>query len=373
MRFIINLLVVVICFKVQASYSFESAANQAVLMDYETGEILYAKNADARVFPSSMTKIMTAYLIFEDLQSGKLKLTDKINITDGAWRQVGSRMFLNLGSKVSVNELLKGLIVQSGNDAAYVLAEGSMGTVNDFVARMNNKATELNLQNTNFTNPIGYSEDGHYMSVRDTAMLSRKLIECFPQYYKKYFSIVELKYNNILQQNRNALLKSYDGVDGIKTGHTEAGGYSLAASAYRDGRRLISVINGSLSEQSRSDESKKLLDYGFRTLNRYTLYKNGEIIGEIPVRYGREKFAKLVSNIDLLATAKNKEQIEVVIDMPKYLKAPIVKDQKVGTITLKTVADERTYLLYSEFEIKEVNVFEKIFLAIYYFIKDILD
>ena len=371
MRLVINTLILIVFFGIQNSYSFESKANQAVLLDYESGEILYSKNADKKVFPSSMTKIMTAYLIFEDLESGKLRTTDRIEITNDAWKQVGSRMFLNIGSKVSVDELLKGLIVQSGNDAAYALAEGSAGSVDEFVEKMNDKAKELGLKNTKFTNPIGFSDDGHYMSVKDTAILSEKLIERFPHYYIKYFSMPEFKYNNILQQNRNQLLGKYEGVDGIKTGHTEAGGYSLAVSAFKDNRRLISVVNGSTSEFERAEESRKLLDYGFLTLTRYKLYEKGEPIEQVPVLYGKQKYVNAVSKTTIYATAKNRNQISTKINLKQNLKAPVAEGDKIGEISVKTEADERTFDLYAANSVEEVNIFKKILLKIYYFFKNI--
>lgn len=362
---------IIIFLGIQTSYSFESKAKQAVLLDYESGEILYSKNENEKAFPSSMTKIMTAYLIFEDLESGKLKTTDKIEITNDAWKQIGSRMFININSKVSVDELLKGLIVQSGNDAAYALAEGSMGSVDEFVKRMNDKANELKLKNTSFTNPIGFSDDGHYMSVKDTAILSEKLIERFPKYYIKYFPITEFKYNNILQQNRNQLLGKYEGVDGIKTGHTEAGGYSLSTSAFRDNRRLISVVNGTTSERERAEESKKLLDYGFLTLTRYKLYEKNESIEAVPVLYGKQKFVDAVSTKPIYATAKNREQISIKIEVNQNLKAPIENGQKIGEIFIKTEADERKLDLYAANGVEEVNIFKKIILKVYYFFKNI--
>lgn len=371
MKIFINLLILFLFFGVKNSYSFESKANQAILLDYETGEILYSKNPDERVFPSSMTKIMTAYLIFEDLENGKLKLTDKIEITSDAWKQVGSRMFLNIGSKVSIDNLLKGLIVQSGNDSAYALAEGSSGSVDDFVEKMNKKAKELGLKNTNFTNPIGFSENGHYMSVKDTAILSKKLIEKFPNYYIKYFPMKEFKYNNILQKNRNQLLGKYDGVDGIKTGHTEAGGYSLTASAFKKDRRLISVVNGASSELERNEESKRLLNYGFLALTKYKIYEKDEIIEKVPVLYGKEKYVNAISKITIYATAKNREDISTKINLKENIKAPIAKDEKIGEIIIKTESDERVFDLYAENNVEEVNIFKKILLKIYYFFKNI--
>ena len=237
----------------------------------------------------------------------------------------------------------------------------------------NNKAKKLELNNTNFTNPIGFSEEGHYMSVKDTAMLSQKLIENFPHYYLKYFSIPEFKYNNILQQNRNQLLGKYEGVDGIKTGHTDAGGYSLASSAFKNNRRLISVVNGTNSELERIEESKKLLDYGFLTLTKYKLYEKNEPIDKVSVLYGKQKFVDAISTKTIYATAENKKGILVRIELEQDLKAPILKGQKIGKMLVKTEYDKNIYNLYADNTVEEVNIFKKILLKVYYFFRNLLD
>lgn len=358
---------------IKFTLAFDVKVRQAILMDYDTGEILFQKNANDRVYPSSMTKIMTTYIIFEKLKNGRLFLTDKILISNNAWKQEGSRMFLDIGSNVSIEELLKGVIVQSGNDASYALAEGTAGTVYEFVNLMNQKAKEMGLENTNFTNPIGFTENNHYMSVKDTAILSKRLIQDFPEYYAQYFAIPEYKYNKITQQNRNELLKTYEGADGIKTGHTEAAGYSLAASAYRNNRRLIAVINGANTKKDRIEESKNLLNYGFSILTKYTFYKAGEVIKEIPIFYGKEKKVNIISNTDITATSKNKDQILVNIELPESLNAPITKDDKIGKIILTTESDTLEYNLYPEIEVKKANIFKRFFLWIYYTISNIFN
>ena len=350
---------------ISLGYSLELNSKQAILIDYETGEILYKLNEKEKVYPSSLTKIMTAYLIFEDLENGNLQLPYKFQVSKEAWQQEGSRMFLNIGSRVSIDDMLKGLIVQSGNDAAYALAEASAPNVNRFVERMNKKAKELKLENTNYTNPIGFSEEGHYMSVEDTALLARKLIEKYPQYYHKYFPMREYKYNNILQPNRNTLLKTYNGVDGIKTGHTEAGGYALATSAVRNNKRLIAVVNGASSEKDREEDSKKLLNYGFFTLKKYKVFYKGEIVDSIPVIYGKDISVKAKVGQAIYATAENLKQIRYEIKSEKELQAPIYKNEKIGTITVKTPYDEATYNIYANEDVKAVNIFEKMILKIY--------
>lgn len=356
-----------ICFFGKVVFAFETSVKQAILIDYDTSEVLFEKNADDRAQPSSMTKIMTAYLIFDKLEDNKISLNDEIQISPEAWKQIGSRMFLNVGSKVSVDDLLNGLIIQSGNDAAYALAEGVSGDVSEFVNNMNDKAKELNLNNTHFTNPIGFTDDEHYMSVRDTAVLSQELIRTFPHYYEKYFPVLEFKYNNIKQSNRNQLLGKYDGADGIKTGHTELGGYSLASSAIRGDRRLIAVVNGANSDEERTEESKRLLNYGFLALSRYLLYNNRQVIKEIPVYYGKKKYVNIIINDNVVVTAKDKQQIEIKIDVPDELKAPVFKNKPIGSIVIKTPFVTKKYDLYPEENIEKVNIFKRFFLSIYYF------
>lgn len=354
------------------SYAFETMAKQAIILDYDTNEILYRKNSNEKCFPSSMTKIMTAYIIFEKLDNGELKVNDKFTISNNAWKQEGSRMFLNINSKVSVDELLKGLLVDSGNDSAIALAEGSYNSVEKFVEKMNLNAKKIKLKDTNYTNPVGFSEKNHYMSVRDIAKLSQTLIKNFPNYYNKYFSIREYKYNNILQQNRNQLLGKFEGLDGIKTGHTEAGGYGIALSAKQNDRRLIAVINGLKTENERLNEGKRILDYGFNELHKFLLFEKNSIIKEIPILYGKKKIAKLTTDKNIYATAKNKDDIKIEFIINDNIKAPLQKNQKVGKIVVKSLDNTIIYDLLSMEEVKEVNIFKKIFLKIYYFEKNFI-
>ncbi len=354
------------------SYAFETMAKQAIILDYDTNEILYKKNSNEKSFPSSMTKIMTAYIIFEKLDNGELKLNDKFIISNNAWKQEGSRMFLNINSKVSVDALLKGLLVDSGNDSAIALAEGSYNSVEKFVEKMNLNTKELKLKDTNYTNPVGFSEKNHYMSVRDIAKLSQTLIKNFPNYYNKYFSIAEYKYNNILQQNRNQLLGKFEGLDGIKTGHTEAGGYGIALSAKQNDRRLIAVINGLKTENERLNEGKKILDYGFNELHKFLLFEKNSVIKEIPILYGKKKIAKLTTDKNIYATAKNKDDIKIEFIINDNIKAPLQKNQKVGKLVVKSLDNTIIYDLLNMEEVKEVNIFKKIFLKIYYFGKNLI-
>lgn len=353
-------------------FAFETTAKQAVLMDYNTGEILFEKNADEKSFPSSMTKIMQAYLIFEKLSDGRLKLEDTFTISNEAWKQEGSRMFLDIGSQVSIDELLKGLLIVSGNDAAIALAEGSSGSVEEFVNQMNKKAREFNLKNTHFTNPIGFNDENHFMSVKDLAIVSRYLIRDFPNYYQQYFPVREYTYNSITQPNRNQLLGEFDGLDGIKTGHTDAGGYGITLSAEQNGRRLIAVLNGMESEAERKDEGRKILTYGFNGLARYKLYSEDEVIQEVPVLYGKSKMAKITVNNDIFGTAENRDNISTEINIDKKIKAPLSANQKVGTLTIKSFNNNIIqYDLVNKDEIKRTNIFMRFLLSIFYFFSNL--
>jgi serine-type D-Ala-D-Ala carboxypeptidase (penicillin-binding protein 5/6) len=348
--------------------AFETNAKQAVLIDFDTNEVLFEKNADEKSCPSSMTKIMTAYLIFEKLSEGRLSLQDKFQISDNAWKQEGSRMFLNIGSQISVDELLKGLIIVSGNDAAIAIAEGSCGSVDEFVMQMNKKAEKLNLKSTHYTNSTGLSDKNNFMSVRDIAILSQNLIRDFSDYYKKYFSETEYKYNGILQPNRNQILGKFKHVDGIKTGHTDAGGYGIALSCKQNDRRLIAVINGLSSELERTEEGKKILSYGFNGVARYKLYNKDDIIKTIPVLYSKSKTADIIVDQDIFATAENRDNIDIEIILSDKIKAPLSINQKVGTIIVKSLNNTIQYDLLNRSQIEQFNIFKRIFLKIYYFI-----
>ncbi len=348
------------------AYSLDLKSNQAYLMNYRTGEVLYKKNEEDRIHPSSLTKIMTSYIVFDALKNGELTLPYRYTVSKEAWEQEGSRMFLEIGSRPSIDELLKGLIIQSGNDAAYTLAEATSPNVSRFVEAMNLKAKELKLKNTNFTNPMGFNDLEHYMSVEDTALLSRYLIKNYPQYYRKYFSEKEYKYNNILQQNRNKLLTKYSGVDGIKTGKTDLGGYGMAVSARRGGRRLIAVVNGANSEAEREEDSKKLLNYGFSKVKTFKLFSANEVLPEaIPVLYGKTYSLKVKVLQDIYATAEYKNDIKIQIKISGKLTAPISINEEVGNIIITTKYDRFVYSLYAANEVKSVNILEKFLIKLY--------
>ncbi len=375
MRFITIFLFVFFSIFVRELWSFEAQAPYAVLLNYNNFEILYGtENMHKRVPPSSMTKIMTAYIIFDLLDEGKIKLTDTFKTSVRAWRQEGSRMFLAPDKKVKVHDLLLGLLAISGNDAAVVLAEGSLGTIDKFVERMNNKARELGLRNTHFANVNGLPDDDHYMSVYDTAVLSYHLIKNHGDYYNMFFNTQFLEYNKITQRNNNPLLKDYPGADGIKTGHTNSGGYALASSALRKGQRFIAVVNGLKSEREVGKESRKLLNYGYSLYGYVDLYKKDEIIDSLDILWGDVSFVNVYTKQDIVYPTKLDRLNKLVIEkIYKYkLDLPIVKDQVVGYIKITDGDKVTTYELYAKNGVSYVGPFKKIINIILLFLKDLV-
>lgn len=318
------------------AFAFDTAARNAILMDYDTGAYIYTKNHDVQMAPASMSKLMTLYIIFDKLRDGSLSLEDKFRVSENAWRKGGaasgsSTMFLKIGEKVSVEDLLQGIIVQSGNDACIVAAENISGTEEDFAVLMNETAEKLGLKNSTFANATGWPHPDQKMSAEDLALLAKRIIKEFPEYYhifsEKYFT-----HNNIKQGNRNPLLYSMKGADGLKTGHTEEAGFCLTASAVRDGRRLIGVMAGMNSNKERSEEAERLMNYGFREFNNYKILTAGEVLAEVPVWYGKEKTVNMVVPEDVVETIRrsNKDEYKMKIVYDEPLKAPIVKGAVIG-------------------------------------------
>ncbi|MFO1036745.1 MAG: D-alanyl-D-alanine carboxypeptidase family protein [Geminicoccaceae bacterium] len=316
--------------------SFETSARAAIVIDASTGDVLLAKNADERLPPASMSKLMTAYVVFDKLASGLLKLEDELPVSEKAWRTGGSKMFVAVGTRVPVQELLQGIIIQSGNDACIVVAEGLAGSEPAFADKMNEKATELGLTNSHFSNATGLDEPQHFMSVRDLATLARAIITRFPQFYK-YYSMTDFTYNGIKQPNRNPLLQAkVPGVDGMKTGFTDEAGYGLVASAQRDGLRLIMVLAGLESPTARRQEGERVLEYAFREFHSYPLFKEGETIAATGVWMGETSSVALVADgtvaVTLSRDARAGLQVKLNYDNP--VPAPVQKGQKLGDIQI---------------------------------------
>lgn len=315
----------------------EILAPQVILMDYETGTILLQKNASQPVHPSSMTKIMTAYLIFEKLKAGALKPDTLLTVTQEGWRVEGSSMFLNIGDQVTVMDLLKGLIIQSGNDASVILALNIAGSEKSFALEMTKRAQELGATHTTFVNASGLPHEQHLTTAQDLAILSRQLIHDFPEHYP-LFAEKEFTYKNITQGNRNPLLYTNIGAlcDGIKTGSSTVGGFGMVASCLQDDLRLILVMNGLNSMQSRADEARKIMSWGLRTFANYVLFKKQELIQDIPVWFGQEKKLPLTVEHDVILTLAriSRPNIRITIRYPSCIKAPIQKGTPVGQIII---------------------------------------
>lgn len=321
----------------QAVAPVETAARQAYLIDANTGTELFAKDADTPMAPSSMSKMLTMYLVFEAIKNGKLSLDQSLTTSERAWRQSGdgSKMFLNVGQQARVEELIRGVIVQSGNDAAVVLAEGVAGSEESFAEMLNEKARQLGMAHSHFVNATGMPDPQHYSTAHDLAVLALALIHDYPENYH-YFSELTFTYNNIQQGNRNPLLYRAMNVDGLKTGHTDAGGYGLTASALRNGRRLVLVLNGMADMQMRADESAKMLDWGYREYGLYPIAKTGDVMAEAKVWLGQAASVSLVAASDLVVTlprsARAGLKAEAVFDQP--IPAPIAKGQTIGKLVV---------------------------------------
>lgn len=349
-----------------SSLAMETQARNAILMDYDTGMYLYTKEAEKMVPPASMSKLMTVYVLFSKLKDGSLSLDDTFTVSENAWRKGGaasggSTMFLNIGEQVKIEDLIKGILIQSGNDACIVVAENISGSEDEFVHEMDKYAYKLGLKNSSFANATGLPHPDHRMSVEDLAILARHIIKDFPEYYP-IFSIKEFTYNNIKQGNRNPLLYSMSDADGLKTGHTEEAGFSLTASAKRGNRRLIEVMAGMSSNKERSDEAEKLMSWGFREFNNYEVLKAGQKIASVPVLLGKQETVDLVVAESVVRTLKKNKasKVKMTAEYDKPVKAPIKKGQQLGFVKVEIPGQpEFEVPLVATKDISEQGVFGK--------------
>jgi len=314
--------------------AIEVSASQAYMVDFNTGAVLLEKNSDQLMIPSSMSKIMTAYLVFDRLKNKDVKLEDLLHVSKEAWEKDGSKMFVNINTQVSVGDLLQGVIVQSGNDACIVLAEGLSGTETAFAEEMTRKAHEMGAKNSTFVNATGWPDEGHLTTARDLALIAQRTIQDFPEEYAQYYAQKEFTYNNIKQGNRNTLLYKNMGADGMKTGHTDAGGYGIVASARQGDRRIILVINGLPSSKARDQEATALMNWGFSYFKNYKIFGKGDVVDVADVWNGTEKSVPLVASRDIIFTLprslRKDLQVKVVYDSP--VAAPLKVGDQVGTI-----------------------------------------
>jgi len=311
------------------------AGSGHLLIDFDSGTILAEKNADLRLEPASITKIMTAYAVFRELREGNIKLDDEVLISKKAWRTPGSRMFIEVNKKVSLELLLKGMIIQSGNDASVALAEHVAGNEETFAALMNTHAARLGMESTHFVNSTGLPDPDHYTTPRDIAKVAAATIREFPEFYK-WYAQKSMLFNNIKQHNRNKLLWRDESVDGMKTGHTEAAGYCLVASAKRKNMRLIAIVMGTNSEQTRVKETQTLLNYGFRFFETHRLYSAGDSLKQVRIWKGAKQQLALGLEQDLYITIPRRQykKLQARMDIKNQIIAPVAKGQPMGTVTV---------------------------------------
>ncbi len=324
--------------------AFETKAREALLLDMSTGTALFEKNADQLMPPASMSKMMTTYMIFDGLKKGELKLDDTFTVSANAWKKGGaasggSTMFLKPGEVVKLEDLIRGIVIQSGNDACIVVAEGMAGSEEAFAEKMTAKGKKIGLLNTTFRNATGLPHPEHMTTARDLATLARRTIEDSPDYYP-YYAEKEFTHNWIRQGNRSPLLYKDVGADGLKTGHTEASGYGLTGSAKQGDRRLILVLNGLPTMKSRFEESERIMSWGFREFDTYTLFEPGEQVSEAEVWLGNEKTVPLVIPEGLKATLsrEGRKDMQVKVSYDGPIRAPIAEGDSIATLTV-TVPD----------------------------------
>ncbi|WP_264786123.1 D-alanyl-D-alanine carboxypeptidase family protein, partial [Gluconobacter cerinus] len=313
---------------------FDTVARWAYIVDSSTGAVLLDKSADERMAPSSLTKMMTAYIVFGMLATGRLHLEQGLPVSEKAWRTQGSKMFVPLGESVLVSELIQGMVIQSGNDACVVLAEGIAGSEERFVAMMNEEAPKIGLTNSHFMNVTGLPAEGHYMSAHDVATVAMHLIRDFPQYYH-FFGETEFTFNKIRQGNRNVLVDK-GLADGLKTGHTDAGGFGLCASSSRNGNRVIVVINGTASSNERAHEGERLMSWAFANFENATLFRKGQVVDHAPVWMGEHKAVPLVAGADIVMTMPVgwQQRSHIAVDYASPVIAPVVEGQACGAIVI---------------------------------------
>lgn len=345
------------------AFAIETPAREAILIDYDTGAVMMEKDADIPMPPASMSKIMTVYMVFEQLKEGRLQLDTKLPVSEHAWRMGGSKMFVEVGSDIRVEDLLRGVIIQSGNDACVVLAEGLAGSESAFAQAMSDRAKEIGLTDSHFANATGWPDPNQRMTARDLSTLARLIIRKFPEYYH-FFGETEFTWSDIRQGNRNPLLYKSIGADGLKTGHTEEAGYGLVASAQQEDRRLILVVSGLESVQARAEESARLLTWGFRQFSNYELAEAGETIEEAEVWMGQSKTVPLVAAEDVVVTMQRADrkdmEVKVVYDGP--LQAPIAAGTEVARMTVSAPDMESvTIPLQAGADVPRLGAFGRIF------------
>ncbi|MGA8399672.1 MAG: D-alanyl-D-alanine carboxypeptidase family protein, partial [Stellaceae bacterium] len=315
--------------------NFDTAARFALITEADTNTVLFAKNADARMEPASMSKLMTAYVVFGMLKEGRITLGDELPVTEKAWKMGGSKMFVGVGGKIKIDDLVRGMIVQSGNDACVVLAEGLAGSEEAFVDLMNQKAQEIGLKNSHFANVTGLPDPNEWMTAQDLTTLGLHIIRDFPEYYH-YFAEKDFNFNNIDQGNRNPLLYKNMGADGLKTGHTDESGYSMIGSVVRGDRRVIVVVSGLASMKDRASESERLVEWAFREFNNYKLFSAGDKVEDADVWLGQASRVGMTVAKDLTVTLprRSRHDMKVTISYDSPIPAPVKQGDEIGKLTV---------------------------------------
>ena len=367
-KFLLSFLFILGTFLPLKGFALETPAKQVILVDYDTGNILFEKNADERMFPSSMSKIMTIYNVFQALKDGSLQLKDNFRVSRKAWKKGGSKMFLRAGSRVNVEDLIRGVIVQSGNDASIVLAEGLSGSEGAFSDSLNENAKKLGMDSSNFLNASGWPDPEHYTTARDLSKVTIATIQNFPKYYH-FYSQKTFTYAGIKQNNRNPALYKDIGADGLKTGHTAAAGYGLAASAIRNGRRLVLILNGLKTSRQRSLESERILDWGYRVFSNYKIFKPRQIVTHAKVWMGDKSRVGLVLDKGLVMSLRkniiDKINIKAVFNEP--VPAPISKGDQLGKLLVSVPGKNQLEIpMYASQGVTKLGWFYRIGAAISY-------
>jgi D-alanyl-D-alanine carboxypeptidase (penicillin-binding protein 5/6) len=369
-------------FALPAQAAIDTTAEHAILVDGDSGQILWAKAAFTPMPPASMSKLMTLELLFQRLKDGRVKLTDQFPVSEIAWKTGGSKMFVSVGSKIAVEDLIRGIIIQSGNDACVVIAESLGGSVQGFVDLMNRRAKEIGLKQARFVNPDGLPDPpGQLMSAQDLAVLARDLIRDYPQYYH-YFGERSFTWNNISQPNRDTVLEKFPGADGLKTGHTDDAGYGITASAVQNNTRLILVLNGLrypdlansspqkqdwFAEQRRGDEAARVLGVAFREFRKYSLFKAGDVVGQVTVATGSADTVPLTVTAPVAITLQvdSRPVMKVVLHTVSPAQAPIAKGQQLGTLDV-TAPDfpGMKIPVYAQNAVPRAGLFGRIYLGL---------
>ena len=343
------------------AFGFETKAHYAILMDYNTKTILFEKEAHVHMAPSSMSKMMTAYIAFEYLKSSQVKLEDMFPISEKAWRMGGTRMYIPLNTQVSFEDLLKGLVIQSGNDAAVAIAENLMGSEDEFANRMNETAKKLGMNDTNFTNATGWPAENNYSCAHDLAILATRTIQDFPEYYH-YYAQTDFTYNKIKQGNRNGLLYRNIGADGLKTGHADEAGFGLTASTKKGDRRLIAVVNGLKSNKERTIEAEALVNYGMMNFVNLDILNKDHVVEKIKVSDGKQKEVDLVTPETIFMTIPKHDakHVKIKIHYHTPVMAPIAANATLGELIVETPKETKTYPLVAAHSVEKASFFGRI-------------